>query len=117
MFVRMRRTFAYDQENGTRRTIPAGWAGNLEDSIAQRAVDGGYTSEPASEKPASLTGQTVEDPARPAVTGDQTGADGQVGEVNENMTRAELEEMAGARGIDPEDHRTKADLVAAINGA
>lgn len=118
MYVRMRRTFSYEQENGTRRTIPAGWAGNLEDAIAQRAVDGGYTSEPASEQPASLTGQTVDDPARPAGdTGDQAGTDGQLGEVNENMTRAELEDLARARGIDPEDHRTKADLVTAINGA
>ena len=108
MYVRMRRTFAYDQGNGTRRTIPAGWAGNLEDKIAQRAVDGGYTSEPESTAPASLTGLTVGQPVagQPAA-----------GEANENMTRAELEDMARASGIDPEDHRTKADLVAAINGA
>ena len=112
MFVRMRRTFAYDQENGTRRTIPAGWAGNLEDSIAQRAVDGSYTSQPESAAPASLTGQMLDQPAPAAGQTDQ-----QTGEANENMTRAELEDMSRARGIDPEDHRTKADLVAAINGA
>lgn len=112
MFVRMHRSFAYDQENGTRRTIPAGWSGNLEDAIAQKAVDGGYTSEPASDAPALRTGQVLDQAAPAAGQPDQ-----QTGEANETMTRAELEEMARARGIDPDDHRTKADLVAAIHGA
>ncbi len=99
MFVRMRRTFSHDQENGTRRTIPAGWAGNLDDAIAQQAIDGGYTSEPQAADPAA----------------DQ--ADVVPGDADKSMTRAALEEMARASGIDPEPYRTKAELAAAINGA
>lgn len=96
MFVRMRRTFAYDREDGLRRTIPAGWAGDLDDEIAQRAIEGGYTSEPAS------------DSSPEEVAAGET-------EATDDMTRPELDAMARAKGLDPDEYRTKADLIEAIN--
>lgn len=127
-FVRMARTFSYDLDNGTRRTIPAGWAGNLEDDVAQRAVDGGFTSEP--EPPEGVgrtrTGEVLNEDEAPAVdngdiTPDQTdpNADQNQDQTNEqateDMTRDQLNEMARGRGLNPDEYRTKADIVNAIN--
>jgi hypothetical protein len=56
-FVRMRSAYSYPLENGGKRTIPAGWSGELDDEIASKAVDGGFTSEPTSNRPAARTGQ------------------------------------------------------------
>lgn len=116
MFVRMRRTFTFDQENGTRRTIPVGWSGNLDDAIAQKAVDGGFTSEPESKTPASLTGSVVEDPFGRQDQDQQPARQQQrQTKADDSMSRSDLEQLARTRGIDPDQHRTKSDLVAAIN--
>lgn len=96
-FVRMRSVFSYDQDNGTRRVVPAGWSGTLEDDVARKAIEGGYTSEPKQNVPVA---QEAPD----------------TGGANESMSRAELDAMARYKGLDPDAYKTKADLVVAING-
>ena len=93
--VRMARPFSFDIDASSRRNIPAGWRGELDDEIARQAIEGGYTAEPTAEDLASS--------AEPA--------------VSVEMTRAELDALAREIGIDPGAHRTKADLAAAINAA
>jgi hypothetical protein len=69
MFIRMNKTFKYEDEAGTKITVPRGWVGDLPDDIAQEAIDGGYGVD-GNERSASPTPKP-ESKGRGAESGDQ----------------------------------------------
>ena len=48
MYASFTKSYDYrDDVTGRKRSVPAGWSGDLPDDVVKRAVDGGFAQSPA----------------------------------------------------------------------